>query len=48
MLAVREEHRGKGMATKLVRLAIDAMIDGGADEVQCPFTIFGHGQTNTT
>lgn len=33
MLAVREEQRGKGMATKLVRLALDEMIAGGADEV---------------
>ena len=33
MLAVREEDRGKGVATKLVRLAIDAMIERDADEV---------------
>ena len=33
MLAVREEHRGKGMATKLVRMAIDAMIKKDAEEV---------------
>ena len=33
MLAVREEHRGKGVATKLVRMAIDAMIEKDADEV---------------
>lgn len=33
MLAVKEEHRGKGIATKLVRMAIDAMIDRDADEV---------------
>ena len=33
MLAVREEHRGKGIATKLVRMAIDAMIERDADEV---------------
>ena len=33
MLAVREEHRGKGIATKLVRMAIDAMIEKDADEV---------------
>ena len=33
MLAVREECRGKGVATKLVRMAIDAMIERDADEV---------------
>ena len=33
MLAVKEEHRGKGIATKLVRMAIDAMIARGAEEV---------------
>ena len=33
MLAVREEHRGKGIATKLVRMAIDIMIEREADEV---------------
>lgn len=33
MLAVREEHRGKGIATKLVRMAIDMMIEREADEV---------------
>jgi len=33
MLAVREECRGQGIATKLVRMAIDAMIDRNADEV---------------
>ena len=33
MLAVREEHRGKGIATTLVRMAIDAMIEKDADEV---------------
>ena len=33
MLAVREEHRGRGIATKLVRLAIDAMIEKEAEEV---------------
>ncbi len=33
MLAVREEHRGKGIATKLVRMAIDIMIERDADEV---------------
>ncbi|KAI9783645.1 MAG: N-alpha-acetyltransferase mak3 [Candelina submexicana] len=33
MLAVKEEHRGKGIATKLVRMAIDAMIERDAEEV---------------
>ena len=33
MLAVKAEHRGKGIATKLVRMAIDAMIEQNADEV---------------
>ncbi|KAI9892602.1 MAG: N-alpha-acetyltransferase mak3 [Vezdaea aestivalis] len=33
MLAVREEHRGKGIATKLVCMAIDAMIERNAEEV---------------
>lgn len=33
MLAVKEEHRGKGIATKLVRMAIDIMIERDADEV---------------
>jgi peptide alpha-N-acetyltransferase len=34
MLAVREEYRGKGIATKLVCMAIDAMIERDADEVR--------------
>ncbi|RPB08562.1 acyl-CoA N-acyltransferase [Morchella conica CCBAS932] len=33
MLAVKEQYRGKGIATKLVQMAIDAMIFGDADEV---------------
>jgi len=33
MLAVEKEHRGKGIATKLVSMAVDAMIEKGADEV---------------
>lgn len=33
MLAVREEYRGRGIATKLVQMAIDAMIERDADEV---------------
>ena len=34
MLAVKEEYRGKGIATKIVRMAIDAMIERDADEVR--------------
>lgn len=33
MLAVQEAHRGRGIATHLVRLAIDAMIARDADEI---------------
>jgi ribosomal protein S18 acetylase RimI-like enzyme len=33
MLAVREEYRGLGIATRLVRMAIDKMIERDADEV---------------
>ncbi|KAJ5683389.1 N-alpha-acetyltransferase 30 [Penicillium macrosclerotiorum] len=33
MLAVREEYRGRGIATRLVRMAIDAMIEREADEI---------------
>ncbi|MCJ1441122.1 MAG: N-alpha-acetyltransferase mak3 [Stictis urceolatum] len=33
MLAVREEYRGQGIATKLVRQAIDAMIERDAEEI---------------
>ncbi|KAL8744010.1 MAG: hypothetical protein Q9190_003695 [Brigantiaea leucoxantha] len=33
MLAVKQEHRGRGIATKLVRLAIDIMIEREADEI---------------
>ena len=33
MLAVRERYRGKGVASKLVRMALDAMIERDADEV---------------
>lgn len=40
MLAVREEYRGRGIATKLVRMAIDAMIERNADEVcSCPMGV---------
>lgn len=34
MLAVKKEHRGRGIATKLVRMAIDVMIERDADEVR--------------
>jgi len=33
MLVVKEEYRGRGLATKLVKMAIDAMIARNADEV---------------
>jgi ribosomal protein S18 acetylase RimI-like enzyme len=33
MLAVREEYRGRGVATKLVRMAVDVMVERDADEV---------------
>jgi len=33
MLAVKEEYRGKGVATKLVRMAVDRMIEQDAEEV---------------
>lgn len=35
MLAVKEEHRGRGIGTRLVRMAIDHMIERNAEEV-CP------------
>lgn len=38
MLAVREEYRGQGIATKLVRMAIDKMIERDADEVCMAFS----------
>lgn len=38
MLAVREEYRGRGIATKLARMAIDAMIERDADEVPSPLS----------
>lgn len=41
MLAVSEEYRGQGIATKLVRMAIDAMEKGGADEVRYLEIILG-------
>lgn len=33
MLAVQETHRGRGIATNLVRMAIDAMAARDADEI---------------
>ena len=33
MLATRQEHRGQGIATKLVRMAVDKMIEKHADEI---------------
>jgi len=33
MLAVKAEHRGQGIATKLVKMAMDAMIEKDADEI---------------
>lgn len=33
MLAVQETHRGRGIATNLVRMAIDAMTARDADEI---------------
>lgn len=42
MLAVREEYRGKGIATKLVRMAIDIMIEREADEVIILILIITH------
>lgn len=35
MLATREEYRGKGIASKLVRMAVEKMIEKDADEVRC-------------
>lgn len=35
MLAVVEEFRGRGIATKLVEMAIEAMKARDADEVAC-------------
>lgn len=36
MLAVQEEYRGEGIATRLVRMTIDKMVERGADEVLPP------------
>lgn len=33
MLATQQEYRGRGIATKLVRLAVDAMTARNADEI---------------
>lgn len=43
MLAVREEYRGRGIATELVRMAIDAMIARNADEVGVFASFFSPG-----
>lgn len=37
MLSVRTDYRKRGIATKLVRMAIDAMISGGAEEVRVEY-----------
>lgn len=39
MLGVRSEYRKKGIATKLVRMAIDEMISTGAEEVSLGYNI---------
>ena len=39
MLAVQEAHRGKGIATQLVCMAIDAMAERDADEVDPLLTL---------
>ena len=36
MLATREEYRGHGIASKLVRMAVEKMIEKDADEVEPP------------
>lgn len=36
MLATRSEYRGQGIAGKLVRMAVDKMIEKDADEVRTP------------
>ena len=38
MLAVKEEHRGQGIATRLVRMALDIMIERDAEEVKLPLS----------
>ncbi|KAJ6093157.1 N-alpha-acetyltransferase 30 [Penicillium sp. IBT 16267x] len=47
MLAVREEYRGRGIATKLVRMAIDAMIERNADERRALQIVLETEMTNT-
>lgn len=39
MLSVRSEYRKKGIATKLVRMAIDEMISTGAEEVCLRYSV---------
>lgn len=39
MLATREEHRGKGIAGRLVRIAVEKMIEKYADEVRIHFSL---------
>jgi ribosomal protein S18 acetylase RimI-like enzyme len=40
MLATRSEYRGQGIATKLVRMAIDKMIEKDADEVSDTYDLY--------
>lgn len=40
MLAVQEEYRGQGIATRLVRMTIDKMVERGADEVCTSILIY--------
>ena len=40
MLATREEYRGKGIASRLVRMAVEKMIEKDADEVSPSHTKF--------
>ena len=42
MLAVKQHYHGKGIATNLVKMAIKAMIERGADEVLSMLTEGGH------
>lgn len=39
MLAVKKQHRGKGIATKLVRMALDIMIERDAEEVSSAYML---------
>jgi len=39
MLATRSEYRGRGIATELVRMAVDKMIDKDADEARHLHTV---------